>query len=163
MWNCRLDNCSHFVYAPIYQFNDKCTILWIPTNRKLLASLGPIPMTPAQLLPASNYFIHMTLIIHDDIIKWKHFPRQFTICAGNSPLRVNSPHKGQWRRALVFSLICVWINGWVNTREAGDLRRHRAHYDVIVMRICHSTMKTEPVGRLVLVHTVFSHRWIKNI
>ena len=26
-----------------------------------------------------------------------------------------------------------WINGWVNTREAGDLRRHRTHYDVIVM------------------------------
>ena len=30
-------------------------------------------------------------------------------------------------------LICVWINGWVNNREAGDLRRYRAHYDVIVM------------------------------
>ena len=33
----------------------------------------------------------------------------------------------------MFSLICVWINGWVNNREAGDLRRHRAHYDVNVM------------------------------
>ena len=46
---------------------------------------------------------------------------------------VNSPHKGQWRGALMFSLICVWINGWVNNREAGDLRRYCAHYDVIVM------------------------------
>ena len=46
---------------------------------------------------------------------------------------VNSPHKGQWRGALMFPLICVWINGWVNNREAGDLRRYRAHYDVIVM------------------------------
>ena len=46
---------------------------------------------------------------------------------------VNSPHKGQWRGALMISLVCVWINGWVNTREAGDLRRHRAHYDVTVM------------------------------
>ena len=44
-----------------------------------------------------------------------------------------SPHKGQWRGALVFSLFCAWINGWVNNREAGDLRRHRAHYDVTVM------------------------------
>ena len=35
--------------------------------------------------------------------------------------------------ALMFSLICVWINGWVNTRDAGDLRRHRDHYDVTVM------------------------------
>ena len=46
---------------------------------------------------------------------------------------VNSSHKGQWRGALMFSLICAWINGWVNNREAGDLRRHRAHYGVIVM------------------------------
>ena len=42
-------------------------------------------------------------------------------------------HKGQWRGALMFSVICVWINGWENNREAGDLRRYRAHYDVIVM------------------------------
>ena len=47
---------------------------------------------------------------------------------------VNSPHKGQWHGALMFSLICAWINGWINNREAGDLRSHRAHYDVIVMR-----------------------------
>ena len=46
---------------------------------------------------------------------------------------VNSPHKGQWRGALMFPLICVWINDWVNNREAGDLRRYRGHYDVTVM------------------------------
>ena len=46
---------------------------------------------------------------------------------------VNSPHKGQWRGALMFSLICIWINGWVNNCEAGDLRHHRAYYNVIVM------------------------------
>ena len=46
---------------------------------------------------------------------------------------VNSPHKGKWRGALMFSLICVWINGWVNNREAGDLRHNRAHYYVTVM------------------------------
>ena len=46
---------------------------------------------------------------------------------------VNSQHKGQWRGALMFSLICVWIKDWVNNHEAGDLRRYRAHYDVIVM------------------------------
>ena len=42
---------------------------------------------------------------------------------------VNSPHKGQWRGALMFSFICVWINGWVNNLEAGNLRRYRVHYD----------------------------------
>ena len=46
---------------------------------------------------------------------------------------VNSPHKGQWRGALMFSLICAPMNGWVNNHEAGDLRRHRCHYDGIVI------------------------------
>ena len=48
---------------------------------------------------------------------------------------VNSSHKSQWRGALMFSFICTWINGWVNNREAGDLRLHRAHYNVIVVKI----------------------------
>ena len=47
---------------------------------------------------------------HDDVIKSKHFPR------------------------LMFSLICVWINGWVNNRETGDFRGYRTHYEVTVMR-----------------------------
>ena len=46
---------------------------------------------------------------------------------------VNSPYKGQWRGARMFSLICVWTNVWVNNRDAGDFWDHRTHYDVIVM------------------------------
>ena len=53
---------------------------------------------------------------------------------------VYSPHKGQWRGAFMFSLICGWINRWVNNREAGDLRRYRAHYDVIVRRCLFSVL-----------------------
>ena len=68
-----------------------------------------------------------------DVMKLKHFPRYWPFVWGIHRSPVNSPHKGQWRGALMFSLICVWINGWANNREAGDLRRHRAHYDVIVM------------------------------
>ena len=70
---------------------------------------------------------------HDDVIRWNHFPRNWPFVRGIHRSPVNSPHKGQWRGALMFSLICVWINDWVNNREAGDLRRYRAHYDVIVM------------------------------
>ena len=33
----------------------------------------------------------------------------------------------------MFSLIFAWINGWVNNREAGDLKRYRAYYDITVM------------------------------
>ena len=59
------------------------------------------------------------------------FSALLAFCEWNSP--VNSPHKGQWRGALMLSLICACISGWVNNREAGDLRRHRVHYDVTVM------------------------------
>ena len=72
---------------------------------------------------------------HDDVIKWKDFLRYLPFVRGIHRSPVNSPHKGQWRGALLFSLIWVWINGWVNNHRAGDLRRHRAHDDVIVMNI----------------------------
>ena len=70
---------------------------------------------------------------YDDVIKWKHFPCYWPFVPGIHRSPVNSLHKGQWGGALMFSLIRVWINGWVNNREAGNLRRYRAHYDVIVM------------------------------
>ena len=80
-----------------------------------------------------------------DISWWRHqmeiFSALLAICAGNSPVPVNSPHKGQWRGALMFSLICVWTNGSVNNREAGDLRRYRVHYDVTV--ICSAAVTEE--------------------
>ena len=71
--------------------------------------------------------------IHDDVIKWKHFPRNWPFVREIHRSPVNFPHKGQWRGALMFSLIYAWINDWVNNREAGDLRRQHGHYDVIVM------------------------------
>ena len=75
--------------------------------------------------------------LYDDVIKWKHFPRYWPSVRGIHRSPVNSSHKGQWRGGLEFPLICVWINGWVNNREAGDLRRYRVHYDVIVMLVKH--------------------------
>ena len=70
---------------------------------------------------------------HDDVIKSKRFARYWPFVSGIHRSPVNSPHKGQWRGTLMLSLICAWINTWVNNREAGDLRRYSAHYDVIVM------------------------------
>ena len=70
---------------------------------------------------------------HDDVIKWKHFTRYEPFVLGIHWSPVNSPHKGKWCWALMFSLICAWINVWGNNVEVGDLGRHRAHYDVTVM------------------------------
>ena len=70
--------------------------------------------------------------LHDDVIKWKYFPRYWPFARGIHRPPVNSPHKGQWSGALMFLLICVWIPVWANNRKAGDLGRHRAHTDVTV-------------------------------
>ena len=81
----------------------------------------------------THLFTFIVSLQHDDGIKRKHFPRYWPFVWGIHRSPVNSPHKGQWRGVLMFSLICIWINGWVNNRDTGDLRRYRAHYDVIVM------------------------------
>ena len=78
--------------------------------------------------------VHVALLIligssasplQSPVIKWKHVSRYWQF--------VSPVHKGQWHRALMFSLICASINGWVNNPEAGDLGRNRAHYDAIVL------------------------------
>ena len=94
-----------------------------------------------KAFPCHDVTICMQCLSHDDVIKWKHFPRCWPFVRGIHRSPMKSPHKGQWRGALMFSLICVWINGWVSNREAGDLRRYRAHYDVIIMRSWWCTLR----------------------
>ena len=94
---------------------------------------------------ATNHYLNQWCLVywriyaslgHNDLTndKWSWWRNQMetfsallAICAGNSP------HKGQWCRALMFSLVCSWTNGWVKNGETVDLRRHRAHYDVTTM------------------------------
>ena len=104
--------------------------------------------------------------LHDDVIKWKHFPRYWPFLRGIHRYPVNSPNKDQWRGALMFSLICVWLNGGVK-REAGDLRRYSAHYDVTIMTItnlcyncciyvfCKWMMKWYWLGKLLGIQSIY--------
>ena len=115
---------AHCIYCE-YAFADPSTLFF--------ALILQMPRRGWRDSSGSCHQVHMTELhlwrtIHDDVIKW-NWP--FVRGIHRSP--VNSPHKGQWRGALMFSLICAWINGWVNNREAGDLRRHRAYCDVTVM------------------------------
>ena len=82
---------------------------------------------------------------HYDVIQWKHFLRYWP---------VNSPHKGQWRWPLMFSLICAWLNCYGNNREAGDLRRHRTHYDVTLMVLHECDYLSMPTCCRCLITTV---------
>ena len=70
-------------------------------------------------------FIYNSDFFHDDVIKWKHFPR-------NCPF-VRGIHRSRWIPHTKASDAELWINGWVNNREAGDLRSHRGHHDVNVI------------------------------
>ena len=72
---------------------------------------------------------------HDDVMKWKHFQCYWPFVWGIHWSPVNSPHKVQWCRALIFSLIFILTNGWVHNWDACDLRCHRSHYDVTVMTL----------------------------
>ena len=94
---------------------------------KRKSSLRNEAYSQLQHIPLKKY------VNHNDVCKWKHFPLYWPFVRGIHRSTVNFPHKGQWRRALMFSLICAWNNSWANNGDAGDLRRHIAHYDVTIM------------------------------
>ena len=98
----------------------------LPDSKVHGAHLGPTGPRWARCWPHEIWNTAKLSVIWDAKMImpwWRHqmetFSAYLAFCAGNSPVPVNSPHKGQWRGNLMFSLICVWINGWVNNREAG--------------------------------------------
>ena len=96
------------------------------TRSMIISSQSVFSAIPRLIIPCNTH------VIHDDVIKWKHFPRYWPFVRGLHRSQRILPRKGQWRGALMFSLICSWTNGWRH-RDAGDFRRHRDHYDVTVM------------------------------
>ena len=85
------------------------------------------------------------------------FSALLAICAGNSPVT---------GKDLMFSLIYAWINGWVNSGEAGDLGRHRAHYDIIVMFVSyslHQSLIQSPTFILISIIHPFNTRHIQSL
>ena len=153
---CILQDGVHIIHIVLIRQNDhdifKCIFfnenLWISIEMSMnYCPNGPI-VIKSVFVPAMTWRQKAkrhdpnkrwsSSVKNDDVIKWRHFPPYWQFVRGIQRSPVNSPHKGQRGRALMFSLICVWINGWVNNREAGDLKRHRGYYDVIA---------TEYVGR----------------
>ena len=124
-WASRIWVCFHYLFI-IGESNQLMLLQGNPINLK--HSFWIIVSTPYLRL------IWLLIIhLHDDNIKWKHFSRYCPFVWGIHWSQVNSPYKGQWHGALMFSMICARINGWVNNGEAGDLRHHHTHYDITVM------------------------------
>ena len=98
---------------------------------------------------------------------WRHqmdtLSASLAIYAGNSPVTGEFPAQRPVTRSLMFSLICAWINGWVNNNETCDLRRHRAHYDVIVV-VNHDLRSTPrikmPAVKISKLWFIFALRWL---
>ena len=80
-------------------------------------------------------FFYQIFLSHATRHQMEIFSALLAICEGNPSASGGFPSQSQWRGALMFSLICTWTNGWANNRVTGDLRRHRAHYDVHIMTI----------------------------
>ena len=148
IWKIRPQNGSHFVLGPMRWPRENVHYTMVATSNddkgdfyaSVFVSRNTIVKETLSneslclcLYRTANIVVFYS---DDDVIKWKHFPRNWPFVRGIHRSPVNSPHKGQWRGALMFSLICVWINDWVNNREAGHLRRYPARYDVIVMVFC---------------------------
>ena len=99
----------------------------IPNGNEWIPSWWPTTGNIIKCNMYRNHFVfawaYQWLCLCYNIPWWRHqmetFPAVLALCAGNSPVPVNSPHKVQWRGALVFSLICARINDWVNNREGG--------------------------------------------
>ena len=75
----------------------------------------------------------MALIVYDNDIEWKHFPRYLPFVRGIHRSPMYSLHKGQWRGALVFLFYLRLNKRWTKNQDDDDFRRYRAHYDVTVM------------------------------
>ena len=126
--------------APNWSNKQDCTVKSTKEDRGMFQSIGYVPAKSSNKmykiiiksiwfkLPTSKYLYCITPP-HDDVIKRKHFPRYWLFVIGMNRSPVDSPHKGQWRGASIFSLICASTNDWENNRNAGDLWRHRTHYD----------------------------------
>ena len=76
----------------------------------------------------------MILLWYDDVIQWKHFTRYWPWCGESTGHRWIPRTKASDAELCCF-LRFTWINGWVNNREAVDLRRHHAQFDVTVMSL----------------------------
>ena len=103
-------------------------------------------------------FRNVALCIFCKTSWWRHQMETFSALLALSGIHrssVNSPHKGQWRVALILALIGAWINGWVNNCEAGDLRRHRAHYNVTVM--------IKSISVLIIIYLHIRGRWLQSL
>ena len=128
---CKISPSVHavgFKYIDATVFRGCLMVLWYENQLQCCLSsmliMSICTGTPGGVCPDMFYVKQLRCTkIHDDVMKWKHFPRYWPLMRGIHRSPVDSPHKGQWCRASMFSLICAWTNGWLET-PSRSLCRH---------------------------------------
>ena len=99
-----------------------------------------------------HIYSHTLGILHDDVIKWKHFPRYWPLAREKPPVTGGFP--SQKPVAWSFEVFFIWTNGWASNRDGGDLIRHRAHYGVTVILITSGPLRKK---RKVVIDDALRH------
>ena len=124
-----MGNCS-LSYLPVAFWSLRCCTLFTEIYEKQRCD-GSVWYRMHCVLKC--YQLHIVnIFFNDDVTKRDNFPRYWPVVMEIHQSPLDSRHKGLWRGALMLSLICAWTMDWTNNRDVGDLRRHRAHYDVTV-------------------------------
>ena len=135
-----LEHSTVWVTSVIYvlrvsiMFKELWYFIWM-IGGEILSYLVPVDGRCRWYLDVVCYFVGILLYsctnVHDDVIKWKHFPRYWPFVRGIHRSSVNSAHKGQWRGALMLSLICALnkrlskqSRGWWFQTPSRPLWRH---------------------------------------
>ena len=133
-------NMSYMIACSTGAFEEEMTPLFL-----CIQSRNVIKPSTVMYVLLRNSSIHKAFYVRINRCRgqfwwWRHqmetFSALLAICAGNSPVTGEFLAQRPVTRSIDISLICARINDWVNNREAGDLRRHRAHNDVTVMFQC---------------------------
>ena len=139
-------NCQHSIHETR---TDVLRDTWKPCGTKIYVM--------PSLFMINCPSVHHRLAFCEKWPWWRYqmgiFSALLAVCAGNSPVTGEFPSQ-KASDAEVWCFLCSvpWINSWVNNREAGDLRRHRAHYDVIVIHCCSVNLCNHHSPRISLDH-----------
>ena len=89
-----------------------------PFDDVIMRFLGNVDKLHVYMTYLNVYMTDKICIWHDDVIKWKHFPRYWPFVRGIHRSSANSSHNGQWRGSLMFSLICA-LNKRMSKQSGG--------------------------------------------
>ena len=129
----------HILLQYLPWIDDKSPLVRVTTLQWINNKPLPAPVKTEFIAILKKFDTHFECCSHTQRYKatwWRHqietFSALLAICAGNSPVPGEFPAQSPVTRSFhVF--FDLRIKDWVNNGKAGDLRRHRAHYDVIVM------------------------------